>query len=385
MFGRTKSGRVKKRYTEHRELGFVPAEYYPGKDAYVGYSVREPATGIWHRKRQRVNGVAEADRAKYALKIVAALNKKLHAGWTPFDTANPHAKTSLTVALDEMLTDKMRELERTSFISYRSAKNRLQAFLKARQLETSPGAFTHAWAMVFMKEISATVGNRTYNNYVTLYRAFWSWFIQYGYCAENPFSGIKPKRAATKEREIIAKQWRGPIGDALKEAPAFRVACLLLYHCLIRPKELCLLRGRDFDLKAGLVFISASVAKNDTREKVTIPLVIIEEVRSYVANLPSDDHYLFTGHRTIRPGLKPMKRARLTEHWQKLRDKLGFPETYHLYSLKDTGIVQMLEDGVPIDEVKKQARHSSLEVTAAYLSYVAAGALENVRTRSTAF
>lgn len=129
----------------------------------------------------------------------------------------------------------------------------------------------------------------------------------------------------------------------------------------------------------------ASIAKNDQREKVTIPLVILDEIREYIEALPTKEHFLFTGHRTIRPGLRPMKRARLTEHWQKLRERLAFPGNSHMYSLKDTGIVQMLEDGVPIDEVKKQARHSSLEVTAAYLNYVSVGALENVRTRSTAF
>jgi integrase/recombinase XerD len=48
---------------------------------------------------------------------------------------------------------------------------------------------------------------------------------------------------------------------------------------------------------------------------------------------------------------------------------MGFSKAYQFYSLKDTGIVQMLIDGVPAIEVRNQAGHSSLEQTNQYAKY----------------
>lgn len=49
-----------------------------------------------------------------------------------------------------------------------------------------------------------------------------------------------------------------------------------------------------------------------------------------------------------------------------MREALGLPTTYQFYSLKDTGITEMLEAGVPAKLVKELADHSSLEMTEKY-------------------
>ncbi|MCC6601481.1 MAG: site-specific integrase [Crocinitomicaceae bacterium] len=369
-----------------QEIGFLPARYYPGKDCYVGYWIKHPDTGKWIRKKVRVNDIEQEERKKYAMRLVKAINEKLHAGWNPcFDETRKNIGKKLETALDELLNEKKRELEHTSFVSYRSAINRIVLFLKKNSLSVTCETFNSLHVQSLMKEIAAGVGNRTFNNYIITYRSFWNWFISYDYCKENPFLKIRPKKAGQKERDIIAKEWRPMIREALNNEPGFKIACLLLYHCLIRPKELCLLRALHFDIDHGIIFIPASIAKDDEREKVTIPKIVLDEIAGYVSGITDKTNFLFTGNRTIRPEIKSMKRARLTEHWQAMREKLKFPDNYHLYSLKDTGIVQMLEDGVPIDEVRKQARHSSLEVKSAYLNYVLTGALPNVRNKASRF
>lgn len=45
---------------------------------------------------------------------------------------------------------------------------------------------------------------------------------------------------------------------------------------------------------------------------------------------------------------------------------LKFPKEYKFYSLKDSGITDMLRSGLDPLSVKEQARHSSLQITDAY-------------------
>ena len=53
--------------------------------------------------------------------------------------------------------------------------------------------------------------------------------------------------------------------------------------------------------------------------------------------------------------------------WQKMRENLSLPDSYHFYSLKDTGITEMLESGMPSKFVKDLAGHHSLSMTERYL------------------
>lgn len=50
-----------------------------------------------------------------------------------------------------------------------------------------------------------------------------------------------------------------------------------------------------------------------------------------------------------------------------MRDDLDMPDTYHFYSLKDTGITEMLESGMPSKYVKDLAGHTSLAMTERYM------------------
>jgi len=66
------------------------------------------------------------------------------------------------------------------------------------------------------------------------------------------------------------------------------------------------------------------------------------------------------------PG-KLLKDSRYSgKKWDKLRTVLNLPKEIQFYSLKDTGIQAMIDDGFDLLQVRDQARHSSLEVTNKY-------------------
>lgn len=55
--------------------------------------------------------------------------------------------------------------------------------------------------------------------------------------------------------------------------------------------------------------------------------------------------------------------------WSKMREELDLPEEMQLYSLKDTGITDSLESGIPTIDVMKQAGHHDLRITTRYANH----------------
>lgn len=67
------------------------------------------------------------------------------------------------------------------------------------------------------------------------------------------------------------------------------------------------------------------------------------------------------------PGSELKTSKDTSKTWAQMRTHLNLPMKYQFYSLKDTGITELLEKGVPSKYVKELADHSSLEVTERYM------------------
>jgi len=73
------------------------------------------------------------------------------------------------------------------------------------------------------------------------------------------------------------------------------------------------------------------------------------------------------------------------KRWDKLRKELNLPMEFQFYSLKDSGIVQKLQDGISAIDVRNQAGHSSLEQTNQYAKYANPEGSEQIKNRSSEF
>lgn len=80
---------------------------------------------------------------------------------------------------------------------------------------------------------------------------------------------------------------------------------------------------------------------------------------------PPAESYTFSTH--FKPGDRLYTTKNMFATWQKMRENLSLPDSYHFYSLKDTGITEMLESGMPSKFVKDLAGHHSLSMTERYL------------------
>ena len=199
--------------------------------------------------------------------------------------------------------------------------------------------------------------------------------------AVDPFMDIKkkPKRLTKKIRRTLSDEEINRLVDFLsKENPCYLAACLLCYCCFLRPKEICSLFWRDIDLEKQVIRVDEEIAKNDNISYRTIPDVILPYLRQL--NSLRSDWYVFSDPHTFSSGSKKMCSREIARFWNDVvRPGCEFSMDLQFYSLKDTGISNMAESGIPLTFVQQQADHSSVAVTEIYISHSKCRAQEELK------
>ena len=144
----------------------------------------------------------------------------------------------------------------------------------------------------------------------------------------------------------------------------YLLACYVLHYCFVRPKEMSFLKLKHFSLKNQTLFIGEDVSKNKKSAVVTLPSKIIHlMVDLKIFDHPAD-FYLFSSR--FKPGKEYNSEKQFRDFWaHHVRKPLKFPDTYKFYSLKDTGITNMLRKYDTIT-VRDQARHADILMTDTY-------------------
>jgi integrase/recombinase XerD len=355
---------------------YIPPKLTKGKVWYVSYYVQNPETGKLKRYRIKLDRYhSQKERLAAARNISADLEEKLALGWNPMlESKAPKAYSRIFKVFDSFLAVKDRELESNSLRSYHSyVKIIKQWLLDHGQNEEMPAAsFTERVALSFLDEIEETKSPRTYNNYITFYRTLFDWMMDKGYISVNPFGRLKkkPKRLTKKIRRMVTKDELSRIfGFLSKDNPEYLAMVMLCYCCFLRPKELAMLRCQDVNLQRQTIHVAAKIAKNDNESYRTIPDEIMPILRKLDYRHP--DWYLFGANAKAsdyRPSAKQKCSRDIARFWNnRVRAECQLPMAVQFYSLKDTGITNMLNNGVPINLVQKQADHSSVAITSIYI------------------
>lgn len=98
--------------------------------------------------------------------------------------------------------------------------------------------------------------------------------------------------------------------------------------------------------------------KTEDKRRILIPEGTREKI----------DDYLFG--QGYRPGPVMVSEARMTKTWISLRKKLNLPKEMQMYSFRDTGMTEMIKNGIDPLSVKQLADHHSLDMTAIYTKHV---------------
>lgn len=358
---------------------YTPPVLREGKEWYIEFYCYDPSLRQLRRKRIKCNRIKGAkSRRAYARDVMARISQQLSRGWNPWieqDLGNLHTCSDVfanyETYLEKMLSTGY--MRKQTYASYKSRLKNLREYVS----DVDPIHYLYQMDRAYLSHyldyvfIERDNNGQTRNNYLSWLVVFCGWCVERNYLTIRPTDGIKfiDKRLLKKSRTVIPTDVVVRIGKwVTKHDPHFMLACQLLYNCFIRPVEMTRLKVGWFDLMEGTLVIPAEASKNHQTMTVTIPKRVLHyAIDLGVFNAAVSDYVFSIG---LKPGIRQIDPKIFRDHWAKVRKALKLPKQYQFYSLKDTGITEMLDKKMASITVRDQARHSSLAITELYTRHL---------------
>lgn len=351
---------------KHFSVNFVPAKYFPGKDARVEYYFLKD--GQLKRERIRVNRVpSKMNQRQWATYVVKQINELLYAGKNPKYELNPSSGVSINKCLEYYVGNFMPERP-DSIRTYTSIIKIFSDWCNFHKLLNNPiSEITHKRAIEFLSDakIKRILSPRTYNNYLTVMRTIFNKLKEHQFVDDNPFINISKKKARGKNRDAIPNKTIHSIKEYFEEhEPNMVLPMKLLFYCGIRPTELCRLQVRNVRTDLGIIYIDSDQAKDHDSAPISLPLHVLGDLLRHIENA-TPNSFLFSAD--LKPGRTLMDARVLSRKWSRMRSALHLSERFKLYSLKDSGALTISTAISSPVELKDQFRHSSLDTTSIYI------------------
>ncbi len=355
-------------------VDYKPAELKLTKDWLIVYYAKNPITSKFERFRVRVPKLKkQTERKEYAKKIVFELNEKLKGGWLPYyESKNILEFKTISFCVNTYIEQLEKDFiaNNKRFDTLRSYKNTVKKFM-AYFLENEPkvklimelkkdAIIRYLDYMLYVKENRTT----TYNNNLILLNIFFKWCVERGFLKSNPTEGISKRKKQPKIRKILSTDAKLKLKAYGTENSSFYTLCMLTYYCYIRTTELTKIKVKDVSLVDGYVKLHSANTKNKKDEIVTIPNNMYDLLIEHLQKATNED-FLFSND-NFNTGKIQLKLRKITNKWNDFRKKNNIESIYQFYSLKDTGITDLLNSGVPALKVRNQARHYDLKITETY-------------------
>lgn len=356
---------------------YTPPKLHSGKEWFISFYAFDPISSKLKRKRIKLNSIKSIrERRKYANDLMNRLSQQLSLGWNPWIEAESSSAymefkdvmDNYRIFIDKMLKDgNYRPETHTAYTSY--CRNMEEFNNKALVPITYIYQFDKDFCVRLLEEVYIIRDNTpfTRDNYLGFLRSFASYCLNRNVLKTNPTEGISnlARRTKKKIRTTISNHDLERINTYVADKNKYYLlACYLLYYCFIRPTEMSKLRLSNFSIVKQTVFVPDTVSKNRKDGVITLPTKIIKlMVELGTFNNPSD-YYLFS--KDFKPGKEQRTEKPFRDFWSsRVRKDLKFDGKYKFYSLKDTGITNMLRH-YDVLSVRDQARHSSILMTDVY-------------------
>ncbi|MFE3847135.1 tyrosine-type recombinase/integrase [Flavobacterium sp. LB3P45] len=355
-------------------LDYKPAELRMNKDWIIVYYAKNPVNRKLECQRLRVPTIAsKTERIKHGKKIVLEINIRLAEGWSPFLEETGKNYKTFTEVVEGFLKQLKKQLKdgvvrEDTLRTYNSNLNLLQQFFVEKRIKiTFALEINKKLCVQYLDWVYIDRNNspRTRNNHLAFLRLFCSFLVSRGIINENPVNGILPMKSQPKKREVFPENIRNKITEKLQSYDnGFYVLCMTTYFCLVRNTELGKLLVNMVNLKESSIFLPKEITKNRKDEFITIPSQFLPILKKHIGN-SNPNHYLFSSD-NFNVGAVQMPVRKIATAWEKLRKELNLESKYQFYSLKDTGITDLLNSGIPAIKVRDQARHYDIKITELY-------------------
>lgn len=353
-----------------------------GKDVVVSFYAFDPEKGSLQRKRVKLNRELAKIKGKRAQReyvegVCRRIREELEGGWNPWMAQSDNivyirwedACEQYKRYLEKQQTQhNMRDESVTSYMSYQRVLMRWVS--EQRRNVHYAYQFDKRLVDAFLDYVYLDKDNsiQTRNNYLSWVKTFSRWMLQKSMIESDPTEGIPNlrKKDKGKNRDVIPDGVLQQIHDYLeKNNRHYLLACYLLHYLFVRPHEISLLKLEDFSLKNKTLLIHGDIAKNWQDAVVTLPMHVIDLMLELEVFKHPGSYYLFSDG--FKPGQEYRSEKMFRDYWHHhVRKDLKFSDRYKFYSLKDTGITNMLRANTDVLSVRDQARHSSILITDIY-------------------
>lgn len=363
----------------HNEiLSYTYPKLYKGKDWFVGFKAFDPASGQLKIKRIRINHIGTAMlKNRYANVLIKRISRQLDDGWNPWienhNSRSYHGVKDVLTRYKNYLTKKYNDgiMREKTMVDYLSRLRILMTYIDEMK---KPIVYIYQFDRFFVSDFLDYIylerenSPRTRNNYLIWLCTLSSWLVEKMYLDKSPTNDIpkiRNSKGRAKDRDVIPNKEMEKLHHYLTATNKyFLLACYFVHYVLIRPKEMSYIKIQDISLKHKTLFISGDISKNRKDAVVTLPKKVIHLLLELdVFRYPGNDFLFSTA---FKPGSVRKHEKQFRDYWARtVRPTLGWGNRYKFYSLKDTGITNMLRH-CDVVSVRDQARHSSILITDMY-------------------
>jgi len=356
---------------------------------YIEFYATNPDTGEDQRFRRTfgLNRIEDLhDRETEARKILKQLPHKIKHGF-PF--VNVELRRQWHQALPYALSFKMRSDRYKTRVTYSSQIGIFEKYLRAKKLwHSNINDFTRVQAIEFLDHIEAEreLAPTTVNNYRMTLRAVLNELVRREILENNPFSLIEKRKETEKIRRALTDyEKKAIISYAVDHDKTLLLAISLVYYTFIRPVELRRMKVKYIDLQKGIITMPGKITKNKETSHLTIPDQLTKILSSFNIQEWDGEDYIFgagmkpapkkCGHHSI--SRRHLRACKVLKNEKVLNNTEGI----QLYSWKDTGAMDYVSLGIPMNELMEHLRHKDLSTTQQYLNSFAE-VNENIKTKA---
>jgi len=367
----------------------MPHITYGVKDTVLSFYSFDSQLGKMRRKRIKLNHLGKRwFIKKREREICSRFLAILAQGWSPFGEEPGAVLTRLRPvkeptapsvpvkdALQQYKDYVDMEVERKVMSpdtrrTYFSYVNKLLEFLPRKDV----ASVTTPDLVNFIDDKKVNEYSKKYCNSLTGWlKTVFGWMLERGLITENPALPLKNETLARQEsRPTMTEEERGVLFDRLRKAGRmeFLLACMMEYYTYIRPNELYRVKVKFVNFEEQTITVPADISKNKRTAKVTLPNIVVELMLEMGIDKHSGNDYLFG--KGMKCGHLLGNKKQFGRFWERhVACKGGiYPELAGqkkvFYSLKHSGITDMLQRGVPLAVVRDQARHQNISTTEIY-------------------
>lgn len=360
-----------------RIVGWKAPTFHQASECYVAITAFDPARGCMRMKKVMLGHIkGKREQKRMGEHLIKKFTEQLMNGWNPWIEAENPAEYTLFEDVCSRYKEylmklvKERNMREESVASYVSRLKVMKEWIREKDVKLVYAyQFDSKIVGDFLDYIFVDRNNtlRTRNNYLAWIKTFAKYCLERNYVSNDPtkcFNNVSVREK--KNRDVIPDVVLKRVHDYLMvENRHFLLACQILHYMFVRPREMSFLKVGDFSVEKKTLLLHGSNTKNHNDAVLTVPDHVMKlMVGLGIFNYPSN-YYLFGEH--FMPGRERRSEKSFRDYWNnKVRKELGLTDHYKFYSLKDTGITNMLRANTDILTVRDQARHSSILITDIY-------------------